>query len=99
MLFSKTVFDYIISCISTSFKKEISILSHIVQKLQVRQYLQNCKICSQESVKKLDFLANFKDIIRTILSINSTFFKLEAQIKDVISTTTKTVLRKSKKKL
>ena len=31
-----------ISCISTSFEKEVSILSHIAKKLKARQYLQNC---------------------------------------------------------
>ena len=33
MIISKSVFDLKISCISTSFKKEISILSHIAKKL------------------------------------------------------------------
>ena len=42
MIFSKTILNPKISCISTSFKKEISILSHIPKKRQARQYLQNC---------------------------------------------------------
>ena len=34
MILSKTCLNSIISCISTSFKKEVSIQSHIAKKLQ-----------------------------------------------------------------
>ena len=39
---TKLFFNSKISCVSTSFKKEISIFSHIAKKLQACQYLQNC---------------------------------------------------------
>jgi hypothetical protein len=44
MILSKTFFWILklVLFISTSFKKEISILNHIAQKFQARQYLQNC---------------------------------------------------------
>ena len=40
--FLKLTLNSKISCISTSFEKEIRVLSHIAKKLQDRQYLQNC---------------------------------------------------------
>ena len=41
MIFSKTVLNSKISCISMLIKKEISIQSHIGKKLQARQFSQN----------------------------------------------------------
>ena len=40
--FPKLFLNYKINCISTSFTKEISILSNITKKLQARHYLHNC---------------------------------------------------------
>ena len=40
MIFFKTVINFKISCISTSFEKEITILNHIAKQLQARQYLK-----------------------------------------------------------
>ena len=64
-----------ISCLSTSFKKEISIPSNIAKKIMAREYLKHSFIC-QICVKRYDLRASFRRNIQTILSINSTFFKL-----------------------
>ena len=65
MIFSKTVFDSIIDCISTSFKKEIRTLSHTAQKLEARQFPQ---ICLSEKAP-----SSFFDILKTVLVDDLTF--------------------------
>ena len=40
VIFSKTIFE--LKTTTSSFQKEISILSHVAKKLMGRQYLQNC---------------------------------------------------------
>ena len=42
--FPKPFLNYKISCISTSFKKGISILSHIAKMLKAHHYLQTCVV-------------------------------------------------------
>ena len=60
-----------ISCISTLFQKEISILGHIAKWLQARQYLQNClEMCK----KKHDFVVKKLSIFKARSS------KLKCQI-------------------
>ena len=56
------------SCTFTTFKKEISYLSHIAKKLLAQQFLHESK--------NMFFLANFMRKIQTILSLNSTFLSL-----------------------
>ena len=45
-------------CIFTTFKKEISILSHIEKKLQAQQYNNKTASCSK-IMQNLDFLPEF----------------------------------------
>ena len=56
--FSKLFLNSKTSCISTSFKKRISILSHIGKKLQARQFLQN-RLSEKAPGSKKFFLQNF----------------------------------------
>ena len=63
-----------ISCISTSFKKEISILSYIVKKLQARQFSPNWLSLKAPGTKS--FKKNFDvavDILKTVLVVDLTF--------------------------
>ena len=66
--FLKLFLNSKISCISRSFNKEISILSQIAKKLQARHHLQYC-------LEQSGMCKNM--IFGTIVSINSTSFKLE----------------------
>ena len=56
MISPKLFLNSKISCISASFRKEISILSYIAKKLQARQYLK-MSYSSQGYVEKHKFLA------------------------------------------
>ena len=88
MIFPKLILNYETSCISTSFKREISILSHI------EKNIFKTATISQGCVVKHGFWANFRRKNQTIVSINSTILKLENQI---VRSTTKTVFILSKK--
>ena len=61
--FFKTVLYSKTSCMSSSSKKEINILSHITKKLQAWQFLHNCLSEKAPGSKKL------KNICRLIMSL------------------------------
>ena len=69
MIFSKTVFKFL--NISTSFKKEISILSQIAKKLEARQFLQNCLFEKTPGTTK--FFPHFFGILKTVIVAYLTF--------------------------
>ena len=72
--FSKLFLNSKMSCISTSFKKRISILSHIGKKLQARQFLQNHLSEKAHGSKKLSqFFFFFLIFSNTVLVIDLTF--------------------------
>ena len=60
-----------INCISTSFKKEISFLSHVAKKLHARQISQNA--CPKKTPKKFCFENSFCYIFKTVLVVDLTF--------------------------
>ena len=65
-IFQNCFLNFQISCISTPFKEEISILSHIAKKLQARTFLQNYFLKT--------FWPNFKRKFR-LYTNNNFFFK------------------------
>ena len=70
--FPKLFLNSKISCISTPFKKEISILSVIAEKLRlINICITAC--CSKRVVKNLDFWTHFREKIQNILLIFTIF--------------------------
>ena len=72
MIFLKLFLNSKINCISTSFKKQMSILSHIEKKFQTRQFSLNCLSKKAPGSKKF-FCLKFLDILKTVLVVDLTF--------------------------
>ena len=66
-----------------SYKKDISILSHIAGQLKLQKSYRPINILKtfspQGCLKKYDFRANVRRKVQTIWSIYSTVFRLETQ--------------------